>query len=76
MAKNNDPIDRFERFLIGEKYATQKDLDETAAKIIDYLQAELEIAESAPFPEPERAAYDVFDNRVVPPAFKRKILEK
>jgi len=74
--KNNDPIDRFERFLIREKYATQKELDKIITEIVDYLQAELEIAESAPVPEPESAAYDVFDNRFVPPSFKRKILEK
>jgi len=75
-AKNNDPIDRFERFLIREKHATQKDLDGAAAKITDYLQAELEIAESASVPEPESAAYDVFDNRSGPPAVKRKVLKK
>jgi pyruvate dehydrogenase E1 component alpha subunit/2-oxoisovalerate dehydrogenase E1 component alpha subunit len=75
-AKNNDPIERFERFLIREKHAAQKDLDKTIVEITDYLQAELEIAESAPVPEPESAAYDVFDNRVVRPAFKRGILEK
>ncbi len=75
-AKNNDPIERFERFLIREKHAAQKDLEKTIVEITDYLQAELEIAESAPVPEPESAAYDVFDNRVVRPAFKRGILEK
>ncbi len=66
----------FGGFLIQEKYAAQADLDKTAAEISSYLQAELEIAEVAPFPEPESAAYDVFDNRVAPPAFKRRVLEK
>ncbi len=75
-ATNNDPVDRFERFLIERKHAAQKDLDKTAAEILTYLQAELEIAEAAPAPEPESAAYDVFDNSIVAPAFKRKILEK
>ena len=75
-AENNDPIDRFERFLIEEKYAEQADLDKTVAEISSYLQAELDIAETAPFPEGVSAAYDVFDNRVVSPAFKRRILEK
>ncbi len=75
-AKNNDPIERFERFLIRAKYAAQKDLDKTVVEIADYLQAELEIAESAPVPEPESAAYNVFDNRIVTPAFKRKILDR
>jgi len=75
-AKNNDPIDRFERFLIDRKHATKKDLDETIADISGYLQAELEIADAAPFPEAVSAAYDVFDNQIVRPAFKRKVLEK
>ncbi len=75
-AKNNDPIDRFERFLIERKHAAQKDLDKTIVEISSYLQAELEIAETAPLPEGVSAAYDVFDNRVVRPAFKRRILEK
>jgi pyruvate dehydrogenase E1 component alpha subunit/2-oxoisovalerate dehydrogenase E1 component alpha subunit len=75
-ATNNDPIDRFERFLIEKKHAAQKDLDEIIAEISNYLQAEFEIAETAPVPEPESAAYNVFDNQIVPPAFKRKILER
>jgi pyruvate dehydrogenase E1 component alpha subunit/2-oxoisovalerate dehydrogenase E1 component alpha subunit len=75
-AKNNDPIDRFERFLIREKHATQEHLNKTVAEISTYLQAELDIADAAPFPEAISAAYDVFDNQIVRPAFKRKILEK
>jgi TPP-dependent pyruvate/acetoin dehydrogenase alpha subunit len=75
-AKTNDPIDRFEKYLIERKHATQKDLDKIIAEISSYLQAELEIAEIAPVPKPESAAYNVFDNRVVPPALKRKVLEK
>ncbi|MGI8786158.1 MAG: thiamine pyrophosphate-dependent dehydrogenase E1 component subunit alpha [Pyrinomonadaceae bacterium] len=75
-ARNNDPIDRCERFLIEEKYATREILDETKKEIADYLQAELDIAEAAPFPDAETAAYNVFDNSFVPPAFKKKVLEK
>ena len=75
-AQNNDPIDRFERFLIEQKYATQEILDKAKEEISNYLEAELEIAESSAFPEPETAAYNVFDNTIVPPSFKRKVLEK
>ncbi len=75
-AKNNDPIDRFERFLIQEKYAAQEDLDKIVEEIAGYLQAELEIAETAPVPKPDSAAYNIFDNSLVRPAFKHKILEK
>lgn len=75
-AQNNDPIDRFERFLTTEKIAAANDLERVAAEIEKYLQSELEIAEAAPFPAPESAAYDVFDNRIVAPAFKKKVLER
>ena len=74
--KNNDPISRFERFLIEQTCATAQKLEEIAAEIADYLQAELEIAENSPAPEGITAAYNVFDNRVVKPAFKKKVLER
>ena len=75
-ATTNDPVDRYERFLIGEKIADKNDLERIAAEVSDYLESELAIAEEAGFPEPVSAAYDVFDNSIVAPAFKKKILEK
>ena len=74
-ATNNDPITRYERFLLEKKVATQENLDEIAAEIAKYLQAELDIADAAPFPEGISAAYDVFDNLIVEPAFKKKVLQ-
>ena len=32
-------------------------------------------AESSPMPDSEKAAYNVFDNSIVPPAFRPKVLE-
>ncbi|HEX8565971.1 MAG TPA: thiamine pyrophosphate-dependent dehydrogenase E1 component subunit alpha [Pyrinomonadaceae bacterium] len=75
-ATTNDPIDRYERFLTTEKIASDEDLKKTVAEVSEYLEAELAVAESAPMPDPVSAAYDVFDNSVVSPAFKRKVLEK
>ncbi|HXG83134.1 MAG TPA: thiamine pyrophosphate-dependent dehydrogenase E1 component subunit alpha [Pyrinomonadaceae bacterium] len=75
-AKNNDPVDRFERFLVEQKFAAPEDLQNTVKEIANYLETELEIAESAPAPTPESAAFDVFDNSIVPPAIKRRVLEK
>ena len=72
-AANNDPIDRYERFLIEQKIAVQEKLNEIATGITAFLNAEADWAESSPAPEPETAAYNVFDNSIVPPAFKRKI---
>lgn len=75
-ATTNDPIDRYERFLIEEKITPAERLAEITAEIEKYLNDELETAERAPFPEGVSAAYDVFDNSIVPPAFKKKVLEK
>ena len=74
-AANNDPIDRYERYLTEEKIATQEEMHKIVAEVSDYLESELAIAEKAGFPEPISAAYDVFDNSIVLPAFKKKILE-
>jgi len=75
-AKNNDPVDRYQRFLATEKTASEEELGKIVAEVEKYLHDELEIAESAPFPEGISAAYEVFDNSIVPPSFKKKILEK
>ncbi|HEX8247589.1 MAG TPA: thiamine pyrophosphate-dependent dehydrogenase E1 component subunit alpha [Pyrinomonadaceae bacterium] len=75
-AQNNDPIDRFERFLTTENIASEDELNKTVAEVSAYLEAELAIAEEAGAPEAIAAAYDVFDNRIVAPAFKKKVLEK
>jgi pyruvate dehydrogenase E1 component alpha subunit/2-oxoisovalerate dehydrogenase E1 component alpha subunit len=75
-AQNNDPIDRFERFLMEEKIADESEMKKIVAEVSEYLESELAIAEQAPEPEPISAAYDVFDNSVVKPAFKKKILEE
>ena len=75
-ATTNDPIDRYERFLTTEKIAAPDELRAVVSEVEKYLGDELLIAEEASLPEPISAAYDVFDNRIVPPAFKKKVLEK
>jgi pyruvate dehydrogenase E1 component alpha subunit/2-oxoisovalerate dehydrogenase E1 component alpha subunit len=75
-AQNNDPVDRYERFLTAEKIANETELIEIVAEVEKYLNDELAIAEQAGAPEPISAAYDVFDNRIVPPAFKKRVLER
>ena len=52
-----------------------EEMETMAAEIKTFLDAEAEWAESQPAPTPESAAYDVFDNSVVRPAFKKTILE-
>lgn len=75
-ATNNDPITRFERFLREEKIASDDDLQKIVAEVSEYLESELERAEEAGMPEPFSAAYEVFDNSIVAPAFKKKVLER
>jgi TPP-dependent pyruvate/acetoin dehydrogenase alpha subunit len=71
--KTNDPVDRYERFLTEQNIATREKLDEITADVQREIDEDVEWAESSPMPEPERAAYNVFDNSIVPPAFRPKV---
>ncbi len=73
--KNNDPIDRCERFLIEQNVATKEKLDEITADVMREINEDSDWAESSPMPDPEVATQNVFDNSIVPPAFRPKILE-
>src|SRR5438105_3260099 len=73
--KQNDPIDRFTRFLFDQKVATKEKLEEITADVMREINEDSDWAESSPMPEPEGAVYGVFDNSIVPPAFRPKILE-
>src|SRR6185369_9162530 len=73
--KHNDPVTRFEKFLIDQKIATTEKLAEIAADVMREIDEDSEWAESSPMPEAEGAAYGVFDNSIVPPAFRPKVLE-
>ncbi len=75
-AEHNDPVTRYEKYLIENKILSQAVMNETVKELKNFLDAEADWAESQPDPEAVSAAYEVFDNSVVPPAFKRKILEK
>src|SRR5438270_1208522 len=74
--KHNDPIDRFERILHDQKIATKESLEEITARVTREIDEDSEWAESSPMPEPQGAAYGVFDNSIVPPAFRPSVLEK
>lgn len=75
-AEHNDPILRYEKFLKDEKIMTQEDMDKISTEIKEFLDKESDWAESQPLPKAEDAVYEVFDNSVVKPAFKKKVLEK
>lgn len=72
--KNNDPVDRFEKYLLKNNF-TQQQLDDITADVVREIDEDCAWAESSPMPEPEQAAYNVFDNSIVPPAFRPKVLE-
>src|SRR5690348_16565629 len=72
--KNNDPVDRFEKYLL-QTGVTQPQLDAITADVIREIDEDTAWAESSPMPDAEQAAYNVFDNSIVPPAFRPKVLE-
>jgi TPP-dependent pyruvate/acetoin dehydrogenase alpha subunit len=73
--KHNDPVDRFEKFLLDQKVATKEKLEEITVDVQREIDEDSEWAESSPMPEAEGAAFGVFDNSIVPPAFRPKVLE-
>lgn len=75
-AEHNDPVTRYEKYLIDEKILTRKQMNEIEAEIKEFLDKESDWAEGQPMPEALDAAMDVFDNSVVVPAYKKKVLDK
>lgn len=75
-AEHNDPVTRYEKYLIENRILSQAEMDETVKDIKSFLDAEADWAETQPDPVPESAAYEVYDNAIMPPAFKRHILER
>jgi TPP-dependent pyruvate/acetoin dehydrogenase alpha subunit len=73
--EKRDPVDRFQRHLISKGVATQEKLDEIVADVRREIEEDSAWAESSPMPDAEKAAYNVFDNTIVPPAFRPKVLE-
>jgi TPP-dependent pyruvate/acetoin dehydrogenase alpha subunit len=73
--EKRDPLDRYQRHLLSNGLATQGKLDELTADVRREIEEDSAWAESSPMPDPEKAAYNVFDNATVPPAFRPKVLE-
>jgi pyruvate dehydrogenase E1 component alpha subunit/2-oxoisovalerate dehydrogenase E1 component alpha subunit len=73
--KNNDPVDRYEKFLIDCGAAKREKLDEITADVMREIEEDCAWAESSPMPEPEQAAFRVFDNELVSPAVRPAVLE-
>ena len=73
--KHNDPIDRYERHLLEQNVASKEKLEEITADVLREIEEDCAWAESSPMPEAEQAAYGVFDNEIVPPAFRPEVLK-
>jgi len=71
--KHNDPIDRYEKYLLDRGIADAAKLEEITADVIREIDEDCAWAESSPMPEPEEAAHRVFDNSIVPPAFRPEV---
>jgi TPP-dependent pyruvate/acetoin dehydrogenase alpha subunit len=73
--KNNDPVDRYEKYLMERGLADEAKLKEIAADAMREIEEDCAWAESSPMPDAEQAAYGVFDNGIVPPAFRAEVLK-
>ncbi len=73
--QHNDPIDRYERYLLECSAATKEKLAQITADVAREIEEDCAWAESSPMPDPEQAAYGVFDSNNVPPALRPKVLE-
>ncbi len=73
--KHNDPLDRYERYLTESSLADKGKLEEINADVVKEIEEDCVWAESSPMPEPEQAAYRVFDNSIVEPAFRPQVLK-
>ncbi len=73
--KHNDPVDRYERYLTERGLSDVAKLEEITAGVLREIEEDCAWAESSPMPEAEQAAFGVFDNNIVPPAFRPEVLK-
>jgi pyruvate dehydrogenase E1 component alpha subunit/2-oxoisovalerate dehydrogenase E1 component alpha subunit len=73
--KHNDPVDRYESYLVERGVADKAKLGGITADVLREIEEDCAWAESSPMPEAEQAAYGVFDNSIVPPAFRPEVLK-
>jgi TPP-dependent pyruvate/acetoin dehydrogenase alpha subunit len=63
-----DPIDRYERWLVGSGQAATEELKAITEALDAALQEDLAAAEASPLPDPASGLSDVYaDRRVRPP---------
>ncbi|HEY6250384.1 MAG TPA: thiamine pyrophosphate-dependent dehydrogenase E1 component subunit alpha [Candidatus Angelobacter sp.] len=60
--RKRDPIDRFEKFLLGKKWLTPEQNRKLIEEVEDELEADRELAVNSAMPEPHTAAEGVYCN--------------
>jgi pyruvate dehydrogenase E1 component subunit alpha len=58
--KQRDPIEQMKKFLLDERVATQKEIDETDAEVKKNVAEAVEFAESSPIPPRESMYEDIY----------------
>src|SRR5579864_2422642 len=58
--RKRDPIDRFEKFLLGKKWLTPEQNRKLVTEVEKELEADRELAVNSPMPEPHTAAEGVY----------------
>lgn len=58
--RKRDCVDRFEKYLLGQKWLTPQLKEDLLASVEKELEADREFAENSPMPEPHTAAEGVF----------------
>jgi pyruvate dehydrogenase E1 component alpha subunit/2-oxoisovalerate dehydrogenase E1 component alpha subunit len=58
--EKNDPLDRYEAFLVERGQATREDLSAVGREVIAHLETEIDAALAAPMPAPEVALENVY----------------
>jgi len=73
--QHNDPVTRYERYLVERGVADKAKLEEITAGVLQEIEEDCAWAESSPMPDAEQAAFGVFDNNIVPPALRPEVLK-
>ena len=60
--KNNDPIDRFSKYIVKKKKSNQKSIEKIRDEVAAELQETFDLAIDGSFPEPKKALEDLFVN--------------
>lgn len=61
--KKKDPIVTFSKWLIDEKVATKKELDQLEKEIEEIVDSAVRFADESPFPEPDALYEDVYGSK-------------